>query len=667
MKIERVYLNSFGKFREKELKFSDGLNIIYGANEAGKTTVHTAIRTLLYPLTAKSKDNQEKTCYIPGNEKSAEWSVDFSTDDGKQYTGYVSMGKTKRSCDQKTVDRVLGTELKAEEQSLGELLLQMPEEMFENLSLMRDKTLTQLKNAPLIHRQLSVLQREDEGETPDVLKKLSGAISLIERKNNRMDRLEQTQGELLAKKRELLEKEKEYHLLKEQLASAKEQEERYLKEIADISRLTLEAEQYRQYLKLKSAESLQHKVREEEEALAALQMQLIEYPSELSGEEISRCEALEQQLTLLQQKPLPAVEESLWKKGRSRRICSLVMLILSLVALPFLVVIKWIPIGFSVLCLLLGGFFFRNGRYYQRKAEAQQAQAQQERECEEMTLKLALQKVLSEFGAENVGALREMYQEHGEAKHRVELLQLSLQNNRAMLDSHISEEELTELQKLFAQWIPPVQNREPEELKKHRETLQAKLQESKLEQANLAGKLLNYKGDMELRIRLEEELHTAREDIAHLSRRLEILKKTKEYMEQAKEQLQTGYLPLLNAEILNIVRALGIEDIEQVYVDENLEIAVKEAGQNFLKSGWQLSLGTGDLLYFALRLAVCRLAYAEGESIPLFLDDPFVRLDEERFRAVMDYLNSCGNLQIIYFTCHKRAQECGCSGQMILL
>jgi exonuclease SbcC len=48
MKIERVRLNPFGHITDRELTFTDGLNVILGRNEAGKTTVFNAIQHVLF-------------------------------------------------------------------------------------------------------------------------------------------------------------------------------------------------------------------------------------------------------------------------------------------------------------------------------------------------------------------------------------------------------------------------------------------------------------------------------------------------------------------------------------------------------------------------------------------------------------------------------------------
>ena len=43
MKIKELRLKNFGKFTNKEIHFSDGMNVIYGENESGKSTLYTFI------------------------------------------------------------------------------------------------------------------------------------------------------------------------------------------------------------------------------------------------------------------------------------------------------------------------------------------------------------------------------------------------------------------------------------------------------------------------------------------------------------------------------------------------------------------------------------------------------------------------------------------------
>lgn len=48
MKIKKVYIGAFGALKDLTLDFSDGLQVIYGENEAGKTTVTEFIKSVFY-------------------------------------------------------------------------------------------------------------------------------------------------------------------------------------------------------------------------------------------------------------------------------------------------------------------------------------------------------------------------------------------------------------------------------------------------------------------------------------------------------------------------------------------------------------------------------------------------------------------------------------------
>ena len=50
MKIKKIKINSYGKLKEKEINFKDGINLIYGQNEAGKSTLIKFITNSLYGI-----------------------------------------------------------------------------------------------------------------------------------------------------------------------------------------------------------------------------------------------------------------------------------------------------------------------------------------------------------------------------------------------------------------------------------------------------------------------------------------------------------------------------------------------------------------------------------------------------------------------------------------
>ncbi|MEE0946012.1 MAG: AAA family ATPase [Acutalibacteraceae bacterium] len=86
MKIDSVYISAFGKFEDKTFDFSHSLNVIYGENEDGKTTLMNFIIMMFYGSNAKSSDplyiNPRKK-YLPRSDKAMAGSIDFTKDNRK--------------------------------------------------------------------------------------------------------------------------------------------------------------------------------------------------------------------------------------------------------------------------------------------------------------------------------------------------------------------------------------------------------------------------------------------------------------------------------------------------------------------------------------------------------------------------------------------------------
>ena len=68
----------------------------------------------------------------------------------------------------------------------------------------------------------------------------------------------------------------------------------------------------------------------------------------------------------------------------------------------------------------------------------------------------------------------------------------------------------------------------------------------------------------------------------------------------------------------------------------------------------QVSSGTADQIYLALRLAAARFIQNGQDSMPLIFDDSFILYDDDRLRQALRWLSEAYKGQIIIFTCHRR-------------
>ena len=93
MIIKKLNLLSFGKLKNKEISLSDNLNIIYGTNESGKSTISAFIEAMLYSYPAHDKDRGK---YFPWDKTAPSGTMTINHN-SKDYTIYRTFGATPKS------------------------------------------------------------------------------------------------------------------------------------------------------------------------------------------------------------------------------------------------------------------------------------------------------------------------------------------------------------------------------------------------------------------------------------------------------------------------------------------------------------------------------------------------------------------------------------------
>lgn len=97
----------------------------------------------------------------------------------------------------------------------------------------------------------------------------------------------------------------------------------------------------------------------------------------------------------------------------------------------------------------------------------------------------------------------------------------------------------------------------------------------------------------------------------------------------------------------------GIYD--SMSIDENLNVFLNTKTR--LVPLENVSSGTMDQVYLALRLAAAKLLQGSSSGFPLIFDDSFTQYDDERLKTALEWLASAYGGQIIIFTCHRREAQ----------
>lgn len=91
-----------------------------------------------------------------------------------------------------------------------------------------------------------------------------------------------------------------------------------------------------------------------------------------------------------------------------------------------------------------------------------------------------------------------------------------------------------------------------------------------------------------------------------------------------------------------------------VFIDDDLNITLEQNHERV--SLQQVSTGTVDQVYLAIRLACIEFLWPD-QAMPLFLDDSFAMYDRERLTCTLQWLSENYSGQVFLFTCHQREGE----------
>lgn len=188
---------------------------------------------------------------------------------------------------------------------------------------------------------------------------------------------------------------------------------------------------------------------------------------------------------------------------------------------------------------------------------------------------------------------------------------------------------------------PQAENAGQERAKK-----QAVLHMLKMQKTEKRSLLANLEEEIAETGKKSEKEQEVERQIAACELALNMLQKISENVyEDTREQLE--------GEISKILYSLTGGKYERITLDDNMNLVVCQEGRNLYP--WQLSRGTMEQMYLALRLGAGRF-FTQEEPLPILLDEAFVSFDEKRLESTLQWLAKQPE-QIFLFTCQKREQE----------
>lgn len=162
----------------------------------------------------------------------------------------------------------------------------------------------------------------------------------------------------------------------------------------------------------------------------------------------------------------------------------------------------------------------------------------------------------------------------------------------------------------------------------------------------------------ELETRISESERQTRE----YERQYKSLCTANEVMREAIEETRSGLGTRLSMKTREYLEKMSEDSARAAVVSQNLEVHFLPQNSTEYRDSKSLSCGQAARVYLALRLAAADIAAIGGDSVPLFLDDPFSQYDEKSCRAAAAFLGSYlrespTSAQALFFTCHKNIEK----------
>lgn len=128
-----------------------------------------------------------------------------------------------------------------------------------------------------------------------------------------------------------------------------------------------------------------------------------------------------------------------------------------------------------------------------------------------------------------------------------------------------------------------------------------------------------------------------------------------ETMADLSSSIRDSFGLYLNKEASQYITGITGGIYDSMSIDENLNVFLNTRAK--LVPLENVSSGTMDQVYLALRLAAAKLLQGSGSGFPLIFDDSFTQYDDERLKTALEWLASAYGGQIIIFTCHRREAQ----------
>ena len=597
MKIENIKINSFGTLKNKEINLDKNVNIIYGKNESGKSTLLTYIKTAFYGI-SKNKNGKQISDfdkYKPWSGEEFSGKIKYILDDGSKYEIFRDFNKKNAKIyndnleditKQFNMDKKEGSQFFLEQVGLDE-------NMFTStiMSGQQEVKLNEQQQNVLVQKIANIAGTGDSNLS------YNKAKEKLNKKQLEEVGTERTQCKpiniLKSKIKYISEMLEKLNLYKQEKITIEQKKK-------DLENKIQGQEQRRELIKKIS--ELSEKIRIESEK--------VNYKNKIKEEKQDEIENLKRE-----KEEITNISRNKKNKNEWYLIINAIMIVLMAISI---IALKNKYITYIILTVL--------------------------------TCTLVLEYIIK---------INKIKRNKDLQKNKIDLLNTKidfLQKQKNDIEQDIKrekdnlEKEKEEIKNKYNIELYDIENS-----KNDLEEITSRINEEKIKLITLEVEEKSIVNKLEDLIKLEEEFATIHEHLKEIEQKNYEINLAKDFLEKAYEKMKKNITPKFTFNLSENIKNITNGKYTNINVNDENGLIVEIQNGEYIPAE-RLSIGTIDQLYLSLRISM--IEEISKEKMPIILDEAFAYFDDERLENILKYLTQkYKQHQLIIFTCTNREKN----------
>lgn len=685
MKIKNIKVNAYGNIENKDINLEEGINIIHGANESGKSTLLNYIISIFYGISrnkdGKALSDYEK--YKPWNSNEFSGRISYKLENGEKYEIFRDFNKKnpkiyndkledisdRFETDKKDGSKFFIEQMGIDKQMYLSTVVSTQEEVRlneknQNMLIQKIANLAGTGEDNVSYKKALIKLQEKIRDEIGTNKTSQKPVNIIEKEiveiNNKIVETEKYRNrkyEIDAEKEQILselkELEQQKQILQELQNSMKSEEE-------TKNRLEIREKNRKDNIaKINELTNQKNTINAESERVQSAKNHLQDI---IKGHK-ENIEKLNSEIEKIANE-----KEETQEKEKPSILFIVITVVLAIALICSIILIKnYIVSGILGVALIANIVFYVINKNKQKVNKAKlREKINQEKQYKREKLENQKQQIIANVNTTEK-ELEKQEEEEKQVNSELSMLKgqiILLEKNNEKITEEIEQDNKAikeESNKNKQQIIEKYKDKNINDLlyindyQNYISKIEETINNNRIRIKGLEIEYNTIVPQLDEMVVLEEKREADKEKLAELREKESIINIAIENLMDAYEEMKTTITPKFTKNLSESIQKISSNKYNKVTInDENGMIIENNRGEYV--EAIKLSTGTIDQLYLALRLSM--IDELSKENLPIILDESFAYSDNNRLKNMLQYLTSdLNNHQTIIFTCTDREQK----------